>query len=465
MPRISRRSFLAATAGLLAAPALHGLARAADVDVAIIGAGAAGIAAARRMAEAKRSFRLIEAGHRVGGRCVTETLFGVPFDRGAHWIHGPDGNALAKLSPAGLDVYPAPRGLAARVGPRDARDAELERLLAALVNTRRAFADAARTNANMTALDLLPADLGAWRDTVAFIDGPLATGKDLAALSATELGRMAERNDDAFCRQGYGTLLAKLAAGLPAQLGNPVSRVAYERGLAVETPRGTLIASAAIVTVSMNVLTSGKIGFNPALSKRQLDAAARLSLGSYDHIALDMPGNPLGLLKDDLVFAQAHDQRTAALLANVSGTSLHLVEVAGSFGRELSSQGEPAMIAFAREWLASLFGSAIQDKIKRAYATHWNAEPWTLGAMSAPAPGAAAAREALLEPLGGRVWFAGEALHATKWGTVGGAWESGERAAAAVLRHLTARERAPAKPARRTRHRRSEPTPRRRRRQ
>lgn len=448
MPQISRRSFLAASVGLLAAPALHGRAAAADVDVAIVGAGAAGIAAARHLAEAKRSFRLIEAGRRIGGRCVTDTLFGVPFDRGAHWIHGGDGNPLAKLAPAGLDVYPAPRGLAARVGPRDARDAELERLLAALVNTRRALADAARANADMAAQEVLPADLGAWRQTVEFIDGPFACGKDLTEVSARALGRRPDRNDDAFCRQGYGALLARLAAGLPVQLDSPVSQVAWGSGPAIDTPRGTLSARAVIVTVSTNMLTSGKIGFSPALPQRQLDAAAKLSLGSYDHIALDMPGNPLGLQRDDLVFEQAHDTRTAALLANVSGTGLHLVEVGGAFGRDLSAQGTPAMIDFAREWLASLFGTGVEDRIKRSHATRWNAEPWALGAMSAPAPGAAAARRVLLEPLGGRVWFAGEALHATKWGTVAGAWESGAHAAAAVLRHLSARERKPEKPAR-----------------
>jgi monoamine oxidase len=452
MPKISRRSFLAASAGLIAAPALHARTTAADVDVAIIGAGAAGIAAARRIAEAKRSFRLIEAGRRIGGRCVTDSaLFGVPFDLGAHWIHAPDDNPLAKLSPAGLDITPAPRGLSARVGPRDARDAELERLLAALVNTRRALADAAKAKAeaDMAALQALPNNLGAWRETIAFIDGPFACGKDLAEVSAVALGRAPKRTDDAFCRQGYGALLARLAAGLPVQLDTPVGLVATAPRLAVDSPRGTLFPRAVILTVSTNMLTSGKIEFLPALPKRLLDAAAKLSLGSYDHIALELPGNPLGLLRDDLVFEQAHDTRTAALLANVSGSSLHLVEVAGPFGRDLSAQEAPAMIDFAREWLASLFGTGVKDKIKRSHATRWDAEPWALGAMSAPAPGAAEARRVLLEPLGGRVWFAGEALHATKWGTVAGAWESGEHAAEAVLRHLGGRrEREPEKPAR-----------------
>ena len=65
---------------------------------------------------------------------------------------------------------------------------------------------------------------------------------------------------------------------------------------------------------------------------------------------------------------------------------------------------------------------------------NWNAEPWVLGAMSAAAPGGQFARRALMEPLNNRVWFAGEAMHERLWGTVGGAWESGDRAASAALR-------------------------------
>jgi hypothetical protein len=167
-----------------------------------------------------------------------------------------------------------------------------------------------------------------------------------------------------------------------------------------------------------------------------------------------MPGNPLGLQRDDLVFEQAAGARTAALLANISGTSLHLVEVAGSFGRALAAQGEAAMIDFAGDWLATLFGSDVKRAIKRGHATRWNDEPWVLGAMSAAAPGNADARKVLMEPLGGRIWFAGEAVHETQWGTVGGAWESGVRAAKAALRRIGAlKEPDEDKPARRSRER------------
>jgi monoamine oxidase len=443
MPRLSRRSFLAASAALVAAPAVH-TAAAADVDVAIIGAGAAGIAAARRLAAAKRSFRLIEAAPRIGGRCVTDDkIFGVPFDLGAHWIYNPDRNALIAAAPAtGLDIYEAPRGQSLRVGPRRGRDSELESLLAAEVQTQRALTDVSKLKADIAASRLLPKELGDWRATMAFMYGPFALGQDLDAVSAFDLARLRERDRASFCRQGYGAVLARLAEGLPVQLSNPVSMIAWNKGqqVVVETPRGDLYARTAIFTASTNVLASDKIEFIPPLPKRQLDAAAKLALGARDHIALEMPGNPLGLQRDDVVFERAGGTKTAALLANIGGTSLHMVEVGGAFGRELAAKGAPAMTDFAREWLGSTFGADAKDKIKRAHATRWDVDPLVQGAMSVAGPGAADARKVLMEPLAGRLWLAGEAVHETQWGTVNGAWESGTRAAEAVLRKLGVKE-------------------------
>jgi len=428
---------------------------AAEVDVVIIGAGAAGIAAARRLAAANRSFRLFEAADRVGGRCVTDAkIFGVPYDLGAHWIHNPDGNPLvAAAGKSGLEVYPAPRGQTLRVGSRNARDAELETFLATILKARRALGDLGKARADMSAARVLPKDLGDWQATMEFMLGPFATGKDLKDMSAFDLARAVERDSDAFCRQGYGALLGKLAAGLPVQLSTPVGMIYWGgNALAVDTPKGNLLTRAVILTVSTNVLAEDKIEFMPTLPKRQVDAAEKLALGSYDHIALDMPGNPLGLQRDDMVFEQSTGARTAALLANVGGSSLHLVEVAGSFGRELAAKGEAAMVEFARDWLASLFGFDVKRAIKRSHATNWGANPLALGAMTAASIGHADARKILLEPIGGRIWLAGEALHETQWGTVNGAWESGTRAAEAVLRKFGAlKEPAEDKPARRRR--------------
>ncbi|MGB6791572.1 MAG: NAD(P)/FAD-dependent oxidoreductase [Pseudolabrys sp.] len=441
MSGLSRRSFLAVSAAMVAAPSVVRAQGGTDVDVAIIGAGATGISAARRIAAANRRFVLLEASDRIGGRCVTDSaIFGVPFDLGAHWIHRPDGSLLTGSAQAtALDIYSAPRGQAVRIGPRNARDSEMEAFVTSLVRARRAIVETGRSRADGPAARTLPADLGDWRPTIEFMLGPFACGKDLASVSAADLARVPERENDAFCRQGYGALIAKLAAGLPIRLSTPVTRIEWVRnGVDVVTAKGSVRARGAIVTVSTNVLTSGKIAFKPEIARRQLDAAAALSLGSYDHIALDIPRNPMNLQRDDLVFDKSSGRRTAALLANVSGTSLHLVEVAGEFGRDLSTKGEAAMIEFAREWITSLFGSTAKNAIKRSYATRWNEDPFALGAMSAAAPGSADARKILAEPFAGRVWLAGEALHETQWGTVNGAWESGQRTAEAALRQMGA---------------------------
>ncbi|MGA8615108.1 MAG: FAD-dependent oxidoreductase [Xanthobacteraceae bacterium] len=441
MSRLSRRSFLAASAAsaaFVARPAIGAPApRATETDVVIVGAGAAGIAAARRIAAANRHFVMIEAADHIGGRCVTDTrTFGVPFDLGAHWIHSPDVNPITKLTPRrGIEIYPAPASQKVRIGLRNAREGELEDFLAAQVRATRAIVDAARKG-DVPCVQALPTDLGDWRSTVEFELGPFACGKDLAKLSAVDFVRIADRRADAFCRQGFGALLAGLAAGIPVQLSTPATSIDVGRGVEVQTSKGTIAARAGIITVSTNVLASGRIRFTSESPQRVLDACTALSLGSYDHIALEFSGNPLGLDSDELVFEKSADTHTGAILANVSGTSLCLIEVAGSFGRDLSAQDQATMVNFAGEWLAKLYGSDVKRAVKRAIATRWNADPLTLGAMSAAGPGGQAARRVLLEPLRDSVWFAGEAAHETLWGTVGGAWESGERAAEAVLRRL-----------------------------
>jgi monoamine oxidase len=185
------------------------------------------------------------------------------------------------------------------------------------------------------------------------------------------------------------------------------------------------------------VLAAGNIKFAPEIPKRTLDAASRLSLGSYDRIALQMPGNPLGLVRDDIIIEQSNSTRTALMYANMGGSSLCTLDVAGSFGRDLSAQGEAAMVAFAVEWMTKLFGSDAAAAVKKSSATRWNAAPFALGAMSAAGPGGQASRKVMTEPIG-CMYLAGEATHETLWGTIDGAWESGERAAEAALRRIGA---------------------------
>ena len=440
---LTRREFLIASAGVAATPAFGARGQAAtlprDADIVVIGAGAAGIAAARRIVAANRKVIVIEASGQAGGRCVTDTTtFDIPVDRGARWLHNPDTNPMVRLARgAGLDLSASPAGQKIRVGRRNARAGETEEFLAALVRANRAIDDASRRG-DVSCASALPKDLGDWASTAEFVLGANATGKDLKDVSAVDKSRAQDRSAAIGCRQGLGTLVAKLAADIPLALSTPASHIAWNgRDVTVDTPSGRIAARAAIITVSSNVLVAGGIKFTPDIPKRQLDAASRLSLGSYDRIALQLPGNPLGLSRDDVLIEQSNSTRTAMLFANVGGSSLCLLDIAGSFGRDLSAQGEAAMAAFAAEWLTKLYGSDVGAAVKKTSATRWNAAPFALGAMSVAAVGGQPSRKILTEPVG-CMFLAGEATHETLWGTVDGAWESGERAADAALRKIGA---------------------------
>lgn len=434
---VTRRHFLAGAAAL---PFAGAYAVAAplpkDADIVVIGAGAAGIAAARRIQAAGRKVVVIEATGRIGGRCDTDiTTFGVPFDRGARWLHAQSANPLARLAGGvKMDVYPAPQAQKIRIGRRNARAGETEDFLAALVRSYRAITDPGRKG-DISA-DALPADIGEWRRTLEFTLGPSLASKDLKDISALDLARLEPREGNAFCRQGVGALVAALGEAVPVVLSTPVKRIVWSgRETFVETSAGRVTARAIIVTASTNVLTSGALLFAPELPKRHLDAAAKLALGSQERIALELPGNPLGLQRDDYVIEKSEDARTGLLMANIGGSSLCTVDVAGSFARDLRQQGDAAMVAFARDWLGKLYGLSVGDTVK-ASVTNWNASPFIRGAVSAAAPGAQGSRRVLMEPLGA-LFLAGEAAHETQWGTVGGAWDSGERAADAALKRLS----------------------------
>src|SRR3954447_12930713 len=264
---MTRRRFLSASAGLVATPVLGvrvlGAPLPREADIVVIGAGAAGIAAARRIQAANRRVIVVEASSQIGGRCQTDnSTFEVPFDRGARWMHNPETNPMIKLArAAGLDVMPAPSGQKIRIGRRNARPGETEELLAALVRANRAIDDASR-RFDASCASVLPKDLGDWAGTAEFVLGADFSGKDLKDVSVVDKARAQDRNAAIACRQGLGTLIAKLGEQIPLSLSTPANRVSWSnRDVVVETPAGKIVARAAVVTVSSNVLAAGNIKF------------------------------------------------------------------------------------------------------------------------------------------------------------------------------------------------------------
>ena len=333
-----------------------------EADIVVIGAGAAGIAAARRIQAANRKVIVVEAASQIGGRCLTDTAtFDVPFDRGARWLHNPDTNPMIRLArSAGLDVSPAPLGQKIRIGRRYARAGETEEFLAALVRANRAIDDASHGRADVSCAAALPKDLGDWAGTAEFVLGASFTGKDLKDVSVMDKARAQDRNAAIACRQGLGTLIAKLGEQVPLALSTPASRIAWSgRDVTVETPAGRIAARAAIITVSSNVLAAGNIKFTPDMPKRQLDAAAKLSLGSYDRIALQLPGNPLGLARDDVLIEQSNSTQNRADVRQCrAGSSLCIDRcrrLVRPRSRRAGRAGDDRRLRV--EWLTKLFGS------------------------------------------------------------------------------------------------------------
>jgi monoamine oxidase len=314
---------------------------------------------------------------------------------------------------------------------------ELEEFYADRVRCDAAIAQAAAGKDDISCAKALPADLGDWRRTMEFVLGPYRFGADLSELSAKEYAVSIDRSSARLCRQGVGALIGKLALGVPIKFFSPVTFIDLsERSVALATSEGVVTARAVIVTASTAVLASGAIRFRPSLPGTYASAFEKLKLGSYNHVALAFDGNPLGLDANEVVFEKVYATKTAALFANVHGTRLSLLTLAGGSGVDLADKGENAMTDFALDWISGVFGSRAKKAVLSAHATSWNKDPWTLGAFSSALPGAQEARKTLSEPLNDVVWFAGEAVHQTFWGTVGGAWQNGELVADSVIARL-----------------------------
>ncbi|BBF94127.1 amine oxidase [Blastochloris tepida] len=448
---MNRRHFLVAGAAAAAMPgrALGQVAATGEVDVAIVGAGAAGLAAARRVAEHGRTYALLEALDRAGGRAQTDAAtFGVPFDLGADRLWGPRRNPLVGVARAnGLDATTALRLQRVRIGSRDARDADTEDFASALSRANRAIVTAGEQRTDIAAGRAVP-DIGDWLPTVSFLLGPAFSSKDLDEVSAADYARAEERDEEAFCRQGVGAILALAAVPLAIQHSTPVTEIDWSgRLIALATPRGTIRARTVVLTVSTAVLAGGAIRFKPGLPPAIASACQRLTLGSYNRIGIELAGNPLRLRDDERVVFKVPGPAAMTLRGRVGGTDLAVASIGGRAGRELEQAGAAAMVAFATDTLAAHYGAGIRKAIGRTFATRWGLEPTILGAGSAAPPGAQPMRRALAQPIDNRLFLAGEATHETQWGTIGGAWLSGERAADQALRAVGVAIPLPASPA------------------
>ena len=162
---LNRRNFLNLAASFATASMFPRPARSAEPDVVVIGAGAAGMAAARQLMQAGLSVTVIEADKRIGGRVHTNTsIFGVPYDIGAHWLHIKHLNPFVAYGQQnGFDLYEAPADEMLYVGQREATDQEYAAYDSAYDKAIQAISRAGRKGHDVSAASVAPAG-GEWDD-------------------------------------------------------------------------------------------------------------------------------------------------------------------------------------------------------------------------------------------------------------------------------------------------------------
>lgn len=414
-------------------------------DVVIVGAGVAGLSASRVLTAGGRSILLLEASPRVGGRVFTDiATFGVPFDRGAAWIHGADENVMARLAHVyGFDVVTEEQEETLYVNGARATAADVENYNQAIDALGEAIGEAAHEEDDVAAVTAMPKDLppdvAAWLPTAAAAIGPLDIGVDLEDFSVQDWHDREDREPIAGVRQGFGTLVGRMADGVALRVNARVTRISATRnGVEVESTLGTVRAKAALVTVSTGVLAAGAITFDPALDGEKQKAIVGLPMGLVSKIALMFAkGSPaLAFPENTSIVPKVQDERGNAFLINPMNQPFAVCHIGGSLAWDLSTQPQAVAIDFARDRLRAILGSNADRGFRRGAATDWGASPYTLGAYAAPRPGSVVARAKLDTPHAERVFFAGEAQAGSRSQSVEGAYESGTRMAQEILRFL-----------------------------
>lgn len=413
----------------------------ADPDLLVIGAGAAGIAAARVALAQGRTVQVLEARGRVGGRVATSAALGPPFDLGARWLHNADDNPLVPLARGlgvGLTDSDAVRQEVTFIGPRRATPEELAEYDAAWTALDRAAeARAAEGGPDIPASAAAPAG-GAWGATVAAFQGDIISAWPLGAMSLQDFVANALHGRNMLPEGGMHALLARLAEGLPIRLDARVERLRWTGpGLAAEGAFGVLRARAAVCTLPTAVLAEGALRFDPPLPAEVMDAASDLPLGAVLKVGFAAAGEDrLDLAPFTSVDRQIGPGETlVAMNFWPFGQPLVACHLGGPAAAALEAEGDGAAEAFVREELARRFGARAPRAFRPgALVTQWLRDPLSRGVYSHARVGRAGARAVLAAPLaGGRLMLAGEACHPRLAGTVAGAWLSGEAAARAAL--------------------------------
>ena len=405
-----------------------------EIDIAIVGAGAAGIAAAEAVAASPFSCALLEARDRIGGRAHTLDSVAGPLDLGAEWLHSADHNPLvSRLERLGLTIDRTPPPWerlsdSPTLSPADQVDfgRSFEAYEERLAKAGREPDDAPAS------VFLEPGNR--WNPLLnafsAFYNGAefdQVSVHDYAAYDDTEVNwRVA---------QGYGAGVAALLPDVSIALQCPVSRIRHDGPrVELDTPRGVLSARAVIVCAPTSILASGALTFFPELPEK-LEAAAGLPLGLADKVFLSVD-EPEAFAAETMLYGDPRKTATGSYHLRPFHRPMIAVFLGGAHARGLEGEGPGAATAFAIEELVAIYGSGLRSRVHPLAETAWASDPWALGSYSHALPGHAGDRARLAALVGERLFFAGEACSPDNFSTVHGAWLTGRDAARQAMAAL-----------------------------
>ena len=449
MTTLTRRQFGALALGSLGAAGLAACAplpNAQGLTVIVVGAGVAGLAAARQLHDAGAQVIVLEARDRIGGRTTSVERSGAVLDLGASWIHGVEGNPVTDLARgAGLDLIAtdvdSSIGFDAATADGLVDDVALARAAERLDTAVAVGQDADVDEPVRRAVDA--AVLGASGDEARLIRYLAASAiENEYAGSIDELSTWwfdeagAFGGGDAMISGGYAQVPEVLAAGLEVRLGAPVTAVTWAAGGAtVQTTLETLEADAVIVTVPLGVLQAAGIALDPALPAPQQRAVDGLGMGvlnkvfvQFDQVFWDDTVDWIGIVPPEGLDPWV-DWVT---IGRADDLPVLLGFAAGDLGRRVDGLSDEQVIASALATLRSAYPGAPEPLY--ALVTRWGADEFARGSYSFAAVGSdPAMRDDLAQPVGGRLYLAGEATSREHPSTVHGALLSGYRAAEQVI--------------------------------
>ena len=431
--------------------------RAADLDVVIVGAGVAGLAAARTLIAAHKTVLVVEARERIGGRAVTDsTTFGFPFDHGAQWIEaGKTNPAMAILRETNAKPIPDRQEQTLYISGKELPNEEYARFEKIAIDASRKIA-AALIKPPMAMPPVavpVPLRCGVRRDrrppaetagsagALAYaMMGPLEAGVENGELSARDFTRQPDTEPQYSVAEGLGALIARWGAKVPVKLGTRVLRIdSTGTQVMVVTTNGELNAKAVIVTVPTGVLAVGPFGFAPQLSAARKEAIAQLPMALYNKVVLSFSRKAIDAPAGRSVSGLTRKDQAFDAIVRPYNRDAAIVFMGGAQARQIEEEGSGAAVSFALSAMAEIYGDALRGALARSFATRWGRDPYARGSWSMATPGNADKRLVLAQPHHDRVFFAGEATDPV-WATrVGGAYASGLRAAREALAVLAPR--------------------------